>query len=143
MPSRGGVSMSDCVIARGGGSGMEQGTIALFNNDSPSKHTSEVYSQILKAENGDIIEYSLFSYSFNGNIYNNISRLEASNDGVTWTTVYETKVTNHSAISYSGSVSGYNLYRLYSKCTGDDYAPRSTTAGIASNENLKFTKGNN
>lgn len=75
--------MSDCVIARGGGSGMEQGTIALFNNDSPSKHTSEVYSQILKAENGDIIEYSLFSYSFNGNIYNNISRLEASNDGVT------------------------------------------------------------
>lgn len=134
--------MADCVIARGGGS-MEQGTIALFNNDSSSKHTSEIYSQILKAESGDIIEYSLFSYSFSGNSYANVSRFEASNDGTTWTTIHETKVTNHSAITYSGSVSGYNFYRLHSRCTGDDYSPRSTTAGIASNGNLKFTKGNN
>lgn len=134
--------MANCIIA-GRGSNMKKGTIVLFNNDSPSKTQSEVYSQILKVESSDIIEYSLTSYSFGGNNYANVSRLEASNDGTTWTTIYENKVTNHSAITYSGSVSGYSLYRLYSRCTGDSYSPRSTTAGVASNENLKFTKGNN
>lgn len=134
--------MGNCIIVRRG-SNMKKGTIVLFNNDSTSKRVSEVYSQILETGSSDIIEYSLSSYSFSGNNYANVSRLEASNDGTTWKTIYENKVTNHSAITYSGSISGYKYYRLYSRCTGDDYSPRSTTAGVASNENLKFTKGNN
>lgn len=131
--------MGQCLIVRKTNRG---GAISLINNDSASKHTSQVYSEVLKASESEVISYALFSYSFNGNIYDNTSRLECSDDNSTWSTIATNKVTNHSAKTLTGTTTGHKYYRLYSRCTGDDYSPRSTTFGVASRE-INIKVGNN
>ena len=118
-------------------------TISLINNDSASKHTSQAYSEVLKASESEVIKYALFSYSFNGNIYDNTSRLECSDDNSTWSTIATNKVGGHSAKTITGTTTGHKYYRLYSRCTGDDYSPRSTTFGVACNKDIKIKVGNN
>lgn len=118
-------------------------TISLINNDSTSKKVSEVYSEVLEASKIDVINYALFSYSFNGSIYYNISRLECSDDNSTWSTIATNNVNNHSAKTITGTTTGHKYYRLYSRCTGDDYSPRSTTFGVVCNKDINIKVGNN
>ena len=118
-------------------------TISLINNDSASKKVSQVYSEVLIVSENDVINYALFSYSFGGNNYDNTSRLECSDDNSTWSTIASNKVNNHSAKTITGTISGHKYYRLYSRCTGDDYSPRSTTFGVACNKDINIKVGNN
>lgn len=118
-------------------------TISLINNDSTSKHTSAVYSEVLVSSVNDTISYALFSYSFNGNIYDCTSRIECSDDNSTWSVVATNKLNNHSAKTIIGTTTGHKYYRLYSRCTGDDYSPRSTTFGVACNKDINIKVGNN
>ena len=136
--------MGNCLIVRKGESTeMKDKAIALFNNDSTSKQTSEVYSNVLTVDSTEtIVNYYLFSYTFT-NGYDNTSAIQGSNDGSNWTNLYALKMTSHTAQTFYSAVKGYKYYRLYSRCTGDNYGPRSTTAGIASVGEISFTKGNN
>lgn len=118
-------------------------TISLINNDSVSISPSEVYSEVLVASVNDTISYALFSYSFSGQDYFNISRLEYSDDNSTWSTVKENSVVGHSAKTTTGTISGHKYYRLYSKCTGDSFSPRSNTFGVACNKDMNVKVGNN
>lgn len=122
---------------------MDNQVIALFNNDSTSKQQSEVYSNVLTVDSTEtIVNYYLFSYaSTNG--YDNSSAIQGSNDGSNWTSLYTLKLASHASQIFYSAVKGYKYYRLYSRCTGDNYGPRSATAGIASAGEISFTKGNN
>lgn len=135
--------MGNCLITRKGESKkMKDKAIALYNNDSKTKKASEVYSNVLTVDSTEtIVNYYLFAYTFSSG-FPVTSAIQGSNDSSTWTSLYELRITSHIAQTFYSAVKGYKYYRLYSKCAGDDYSPRSTTVGIASVGEISFTKGN-
>lgn len=124
-----------------GGSSSKVNLVSLFNNDSRAKHISVATSESLQTTATTNVNYGLFTYTFS-DVYDNTIKLQGSNDNLEWTDIKSIRLSSHKAETITGTTNGYTYYRIYSRCAGDDYSPRSTNSGIISTSPINLTIGN-
>lgn len=125
-----------------GGRISQNNIVSLFNNDSSAKQFSTATSDSLQTTATTNVNYGLFTYTFGGGDYDNTIKIQGSNDNLKWTDIKSIRLSSHKAETFKGVTKGYTYYRLYSRCTGDDYSPRSINSGIISTSPINLTIGN-